>query len=304
MKLRYAGVCSRCGAAIEAGVVADYDRTSKTVSCVDCAVSPPLTAPAPSMPTPPANPLVPTDNRPSSPAGAAQSSAPRHAQLEVVDGVAGGSAQHEFQRRHDRRQERVQTAHPRIGKVLLAVFDDPQSTTAWSTGAVGEERLGDMLAGVAGQSLRVLHDRRIPRTTANIDHLVVCPTGVYVVDAKRYKGKRPELKVEGGRLRPRKEFLLVGGRDRTKLVEGMHKQTVLVREALADRPDIPVYGVLCFVEADWPLFGGSFSVNGVAVLWLKKLAAVLTQPGPLDADAIEHVQWTLHEAFPRQKEVH
>lgn len=195
----------------------------------------------------------------------------------------------------------MQAAHPKIGKLLLAVFDDPQSTTAWATGAIGEERLGDMLATVAGPSLRVLHDRRIPRTTANLDHLVICPSGVFVVDAKRYRNSRPELRIEGGLFRPRQELLIVGGRDRTKLVEGMHKQVGLVRQALVDYPDVPVRGVLCFIEADWPLIGGSFDVQGVAVLWMKKLKALLAEPGPLGPNDIAELQWRLHEAFPRQR---
>lgn len=284
MKLRYAGTCSRCGRRLAVGELADYDRTSKTVACVNCAPRRALDDPA------------------------AVSSAPRHAitpdlppELEVVDGVAGGSAKHEFERRHDARQERVQTAHPKIGKFLLAVFDDPQSTTAWATGAVGEERLGDMLAEVAGPTLRVLHDRRIPRSTANLDHLVVCPSGVFVVDAKRYRHRRPELRVEGGIIRPRQELLIVGGRDRTTLVEGMHKQVAVVRGVLADYPEVPVNGVLCFVEADWPLIGGSFTVQGVAVLWMNKLKALLAEPGPLGPDEIAELQWRLHEALPRQR---
>lgn len=221
--------------------------------------------------------------------------------LALVDGVAGGSAAHEFQRRHDARRERVQTAHPRIGRFLLAVFDDPQSTRAWSVGADGENALGDALAPIAGPTLRVLHDRRIPKTSANIDHLVVCSSGVFVIDAKRYKDRRPELRVEGGILRPRTEQLFVGGRDKTRLVESMHKQLHLVRTALADHSDVPVRGVLCFVQADWPLIGGDFTVRHVAVLWPKKLVKVLAQPGPLDPDGIAALQWQLHEAFPRAK---
>jgi len=31
MKLRYAGVCTRCGATLEAGEAADYHRASRTV---------------------------------------------------------------------------------------------------------------------------------------------------------------------------------------------------------------------------------------------------------------------------------
>lgn len=285
MKLRYAGTCSRCGAPLEAGELADYDRTSRTVACVAC--------PA----------------RRALPERAEATAAPRHAltpdlppALEVVDGTAGGSAAREFDRRHDARQQRVQAAHPKIGKLLLAVFDDPQSTTAWATGAVGEQQLGGMLAAIAGPTVRVLHDRRIPRSTANIDHLVVCPTGVYVIDAKRYLDKRPELRVEGGLIRPRQELLRVGGRDRTKLVDGMNKQLGLVRAALADQPDVPVRGVLCFVGADWPIFGGSFIVHGVSVVWPKKLKASLLEPGPLDPGQIADLQWQLHAAFPRQKD--
>ncbi|MHB1011066.1 MAG: nuclease-related domain-containing protein, partial [Propionibacteriaceae bacterium] len=216
-------------------------------------------------------------------------------------GVAGGSAAHECQRRHDARHERVTTAHPKIGKFLLAVFDDPQSTRAWSVGADGENALGGMLARMARPELRVLHDRRIPRTTANIDHVVVCPTGVWVIDAKRYVNSRPQLRVEGGIIRPRTELLLVGGRDRTKLVEGMHKQLNLVRTALSDQPDVPVRGVLCFVDGDWPVIGGDFTVRDVAVVWPKKLAKLLVQSGPLDVERIADLQWQLHEAFPRAK---
>ena len=282
MKLRYAGTCVRCGAELAAGELADYSRDTKTVACVSCG---------------PRRVLDGTGEA---------SAAPRRAvtpppQLEAVDGTAGGSAKQEYERRHDARQERVQAAHPRIGKFLLAVFDDPQSITAWATGAIGEDRLGDMLSGVAGPSLRVLHDRRIPGTKANLDHLVICPSGVFVVDAKRYRNARPELRMEGGLIRPRQELLIVGGRDRTKLVEGMHKQVGLVRQALIDYPDVPVRGVLCFVEADWPLIGGSFTVQGVAVLWMKKLKSLLAEPGPLGPDDIAELQWRLHEAFPRQR---
>lgn len=76
----------------------------------------------------------------------------------------------------------------------------------------------------------------------------------------------------------------------------------LVRAALAERPEVPVRGVLCFVDADWPLLGGAFTVDDVAVMWPKKLKAVLTEPGPLDEAQIADLQWQLHEAFPRQKQ--
>lgn len=35
----------------------------------------------------------------------------------------------------------------------------------------------------------MLHDRRVPDTRGNIDHIIVAPAGVFVVDAKNHKGK-------------------------------------------------------------------------------------------------------------------
>ena len=64
---------------------------------------------------------------------------------------------------------------------------------------------------MACDTIKLLHDRRIPRTKANIDHIAVTANGVYVVDAKKYRG-RPQLRIEGGILRPRVERLLVGSR--------------------------------------------------------------------------------------------
>ena len=295
MRLRYTGICALCGTPLSAGITADYDRVSRTVACVTC---PPRDLPHQREdPTAAGTDLHETTE---SEIGAVpRRPDARESSLGVVDGKGGASAAAEYQRRHDARRERVLSNHPRMGRFLLAVFDDPQSTRAWSVGAEGERMLSEMLASMAGDSLRVLHDRRIPRTRANIDHLVVCPAGVVVVDAKRYRNARPQLRVEGGLIRPRTELLMVAGRNRTALVTGMEKQVNLVREALAEWPDVPVRGVLCFIDADWPLIGGSFAVNDVAVVWPKKLKSLMTEPGPLVDEEIATLHWTLHEAFPR-----
>ncbi len=179
---------------------------------------------------------------------------------------------------------------------MLAVSDEPQTTKAWAVGANGEEALGGRLDSLAGPLVRVLHDRRIPRTRANVDHIVICPTGVFVVDAKQYKG-RPHLRVEGGFFVPRTEKLMVGSRDGNKLVDGVLKQVDLVRTAVNDEA-VPVRGFLCFVAADWPLFGGSFATRGVSALWPKKLAGVIEEPGRLAEDEIRALHQRLAKAFP------
>jgi len=107
-----------------------------------------------------------------------------------------------------------------------------------------------------------------------------------------------QLRIEGGILRPRVEKLLVGSRDCTKLVAGVLKQVGLVRGALdlVGLPDVPATGVLCFVEADWPLIGGAFSIDGVEVLWPKR-AAELATSGSLDPDGVIEIQRHLAGVF-------
>lgn len=262
MRLRYAGMCRECGIELAAKTEAIYERSSKTVRCLTHADAPEDAA----------------------------------VQVQLVDsGTPGGSARREFDRRKAAREERIRTNHPKIGGLILALSEDPQSTRAWDTGAVGEERLGNRLNAVASDALLVLHDRRLPSSRANIDHLAVTPSGVYVIDAKKYKG-RPRLRIEGGLLRPRVERLMVGTRDCTKVVEGVLKQVGVVRDVVGD--EVPVHGVLCFVDADWPLIGGSFTTRGVHVVWPKRLVARLEATGPLGPDTLGRVHRKLAEALP------
>jgi len=276
MRLRYAGTCRACGADLPAGTRAIYERTRRTVRCLECRPA----APAADVPAPPTEAV-----------GADAS------------GSAGASARREFERRRDARERRVRERFPRIGGFLLAVTEEPQSTRAWDTGADGEQFVGARLDSLVGDDLAVLHDRRIPGTRANIDHIVVSRRGVFVVDAKKYTG-RPALRVEGGLFRPRTETLLVAGRDRTKLVEGVLTQVALVRTAVDD-PAVPVTGVLCFVAADWPLIGGAFETRGVHVLWSKRLERLITaepstrDPMPHPAVNVASVRDRVARAFPR-----
>ena len=65
--------------------------------------------------------------------------------------------------------------------------DAPQHERSWARGAGGEELVARALAKHC-PDVAVLHDRRIPGSRANIDHIAVAATGVWVIDTKRYKG--------------------------------------------------------------------------------------------------------------------
>jgi len=286
MRLRYAGTCSRCGIALPERTLASYDRVRKRVTCLPCLNFADLAVEVS---------MTPAEAEPSSKAPDTLG--------EVDTGIAGGSARREQERRRARREQRIRSRHPRAGGLILAITDEPNSTVVWGVGATGEELLGAGFDRLSERGVRMLHDRRIPASKANIDHIAVTPSGIYVIDAKRYRGRRPHLQVEGGLLRPRTERLIVGTRDSTKLVAGMHKQVQVVSRALdhlaAGRPVPPVSGVVSFVDGDWPLIGGAFTVDGVLVEWPKKTYRRLTQAGSLDAIHVQTWHTELAEAFPR-----
>lgn len=176
-------------------------------------------------------------------------------------------------------------ASGKLGGIAIAFTRERRSTRVRAMGAEGERRMGARLDAIAGDEIRVLHDRRIPRSKANIDHIVVTSAAVWVIDTKRYVEKRVEKRVEGGIFSPRVEKKLWVRGDKTSLVTGMHKQVERVSSTVRG---VPVKGVLCFVNGDWPLFADPLNVDGVLVLWPKKLVQMVAkeQPGGLDVAAV------------------
>lgn len=297
MRLRYAGRCCSCAVALIKGDLAVYDPAARMVTCLPCVAPADLDVHTPDGQggRDPVFRALPEDD------AALPTLLDRSAEGSRVDGVAGASARREHQRRQAKREAAVRTKHPRIGGLILALTDEPQSTRAWQRGAVGEERLAQRLNKLTENGVRLLHDRRIPGTRANIDHLAVAASGVYVIDAKRYTG-RPNLRIEGGFLRPRTEKLMVGTRNCTQLLEGVHRQVQLVSIALAScrvAQDSPVRGMLCFIDADWPLIAGSFHIAQIDVLWPGKAAEKLSTSGALTANDIDVIHHHLGRAFPR-----
>src|ERR1700709_487015 len=94
---------------------------------------------------------------------------------------AGASARREGERRKANREARVHEHHPRLGGVILALRDAPQHERSWARGAGGEE-LVELALTKRCPDVPVLHDRRIPGSRANIDHIGIAATGVWVID--------------------------------------------------------------------------------------------------------------------------
>lgn len=304
MRLRYDGTCAGCGTAVKKGERAHYLPNAKQVRCLSCGHGElPLvpTAPAAEHQAPPGAP-PPTD----APIELVQGALTRNTRcndcaralrrgvealfdsrgraalcldcitLDTVHvlGTAGAGARKEHAKRLERHQTRVRTAHPRLGNLILALNDDPRHVRAWQTGAIGEEAFGEKLSSIASNTLKVLHDRKVPRSSANIDHLAVTSEGVWILDAKRYRGK---VETRGHGLFSRKPpDLYVGGRNQMKLVAGAQKQVEVVR-LLDDfsieqrQPRVPVRGALVFVGAEFSWFADPLLIQEVWVGWGKAM---------------------------------
>jgi hypothetical protein len=71
----------------------------------------------------------------------------------------------------------------------LLRFRSSPDTAAWRRGAAGERRTARLLTPLERRGWAILHDLAIPGTQANIDHLVIGPGGVVVIDTKQYRGR-------------------------------------------------------------------------------------------------------------------
>lgn len=200
-----------------------------------------------------------------------------------LQGTAGASPRAEYERRSSRPNH------------------NPQYTEAWRKGSDGESYLSGVLRreSASGQ-FTVLDSRRIPGSWGDIDHLVVARSGVYVVDAKNWKG-RVGQRTEGTGPN-QKQQLTVGGRRRPKAVPGVLAQADEVRRVLDRFPEnagVPIMPVLCFVGADnWGLLPAWFTLDGVRVTWPAALVTRLRIEGPLSSQRRSHLARLLGHLLP------
>jgi hypothetical protein len=176
-------------------------------------------------------------------------------------GVAGRSARREGERKRERRLE-DKASKSGLAKLIAVLFGPSAKEKRqaaeeknWATGAAGDRMLATSLAKRCPNVL-MLSDRAMPRSPANIDHIAVAASGVYVIDAKRYRGAIEVRKPVFGA-----EQLKIKGSDRTHLIESLGKQVAVVKEQLADlAPEVSVRGCFCFVApgGSWPTAGFLF----------------------------------------------
>ncbi|WP_374457309.1 nuclease-related domain-containing protein [Nocardioides sp.] len=146
-----------------------------------------------------------------------------------------------------------------------------KSAALWEQGAEGEVAVARALEALP-EGWVALHDLAWPgRQRANLDHVVVGPGGVFIVDAKNWTG----------RIEVRDQVLLQNGRPREQAVTSVVEADIALQKVLPGA--IPCRSVLCFV-GEQPLTDTSWNV---LICSTQNLTDVLTsQPAVLGPDDV------------------
>lgn len=296
LSLRYDGKCSVCESQLARRTQAWWYPEVKKIVCLDCrpvGSTADATATNPASEDPFRSGALPLESE------VEPTPQPEEPEAFLIsDGQAGASARREGERRRSKRQRDTLERHPHLGKLILAASDEPQAVRAWTKGARGEEALGAKLTKLANERLVVLHDRKIPGSRANIDHIAITPSGVFVIDSKHYSG-RVQQRDLGGWFRTDLR-LYVGRRDCTKLVHSAEDQAEIIRNAVASLGfgDIPARPVLCFISAEWGLFASPFKHGSVLITWPKALYDLLKRDADVETATIQETARQLAEELP------
>lgn len=188
--------------------------------------------------------------------------------------------------------EQSRLAAERVARLKRQLDQAERTTKAWDAGAAGERVVAEKLSELVPRGWYVLHDVHWPgRPKANLDHVLVGPGGVVVVDSKNWTG---EVRVASG-------VLWQGRYARTQAVEGALAQCAAVASVLTPPHRRLVRPLIC-MAAQPDLFG--ITSSDVAVAGSQRLlGAIEALPPVLDQQAVvglyEHLgQQLTHEQEP------
>jgi hypothetical protein len=128
---------------------------------------------------------------------------------------------------------------------------------------VGERRTGRLLDPLQRHGWAVLHDLAVPRSRANIDHLVIGPGGVFVIDSKHYRGR---LQLDGSGRLWHGRYPLASAL-RAVSFEADQAARVLSDPCVVVRPIMAIHGA----QVPW----GKVLIDGTPVVPAKRLPGML-----------------------------
>lgn len=192
---------------------------------------------------------------------------------------------------------------------------------SYAKGAAGERLVAEALNWLPGNQFWVLHDQPWPgRPQANIDHIVVGQTGIFVIDAKNWSGKIKAERISddaavgegaGTSTPPAESFVLTqNGQDRSSAISGVVEQMKAVqmiaqRLPFADAQQLRVSPVIAFIdnaEIQSPSFPTPFEANGATLVSTSALASFIgSSPVVIAQSEVGHVAYELEEALRKNR---
>lgn len=171
----------------------------------------------------------------------------------------------------DRAAEQSRLAAERVERLRRQLDQAERNAHAWSVGAAGEAMVADRMSELEPHGWLTLHDVRWPgRPKANLDHVLVGPGGVLIVDAKNWSG---DVRLRDGILRQ-------NGYSREREVSGVLQQCAALAAYLEPDHRRLVQGWICLVGQ--PELRGT-TTSGIRIEGLDTvLAAVAGLPPVLD----------------------
>ncbi|WP_460464960.1 nuclease-related domain-containing protein [Arthrobacter pigmenti] len=178
----------------------------------------------------------------------------------------------------DRASEQSRRAAERVERLRKELAQAERTQQAWSRGAEGEAQVALRLKALESFGWVALHDTHWPgRPKANIDHVLIGPGGVVVIDSKNWSG---EVQVRDGVLRQ-------NGYRRERETGGVLGQCAALAAIVDPQFRQCVRGALCLLQQ--PHMRTSTS-DGMAVLGVDHLVdSIASLPVILSPEAVKRL---------------
>jgi hypothetical protein len=172
-------------------------------------------------------------------------------------------AEHEYENYQKRKLKSKSGSFKSIGEAgkSLETARIPIRAENRSKGIIGEHGVGAELDRIAKEyGLTVLHDLSIPKSKANIDHLLISSSAIFLVDAKNYAGVIRTSNDKDGNKK-----LYVGKYVQTSMLIKLNKYAQTLRKFLeSEGLEVRVVPMLAFYNATFK-DGMDFHLDGIAI---------------------------------------
>ena len=186
----------------------------------------------------------------------------------------------------------VESARPGLRRRLASFLPASSANGAGRTRSPALSRTALRLQEhLFGTGARVLHARQLPGKAGEVSHLIIAPSGITVVDSRRYTSGRAQVGRRG---------LRVGRRNRSDLVHHVRAQVDELHALLADTPyaDVPIEAAIALRDVQGLPVLHTFNGPRVMICGTRKIAHEATRPGPFPPQRVDALAAYLESELP------